>query len=68
MLNLKPCPFCGGADIYLIKNYGFHDDTAVVFCNRCKAVMFVEENDEEGINEKTQAIAVAAWNRRADNA
>ena len=67
MDKLKPCPFCGSAAIYRVRNYGYLDDTAAVFCNSCKAIMFTEENDQEGVNDKTEKIAADAWNKRCDS-
>ncbi|MBQ6240895.1 MAG: Lar family restriction alleviation protein [Firmicutes bacterium] len=64
-LKLKPCPFCGCTDIYITFEHGYLDDSAIVFCNNCKVSVKVEENDQEGFNEKTAKRAVEAWNRRA---
>ena len=63
--QLKPCPFCGCTDIYITFEHGYLDDSAIVFCNNCKVSVKVEENDQEGFNEKTAKRAVEAWNRRA---
>lgn len=52
MMELKPCPFCGGeAEIYTANNgkYG------LVFCKKCE----VETPAFKGINN-----AISAWNRR----
>ena len=67
MKELKPCPFCGSETIYITTTEGYLDSTTTIFCNSCKTSVILEENDEEGFNEKTQAKAIAAWNRRADD-
>ena len=67
MDKLKPCPFCGSDAIYRVRNNGYLDDTAAVFCNSCKSIMFTEENDQEGVNDKTEKIAADAWNKRCDS-
>lgn len=66
-MELKPCPFCGSEAIYLtFTRYYDREDTVCVFCNRCKSVVTVEWNEAEGINDRTKAKAVAAWNSRAE--
>ena len=64
MEKLKPCPFCGSEVIYITTDYGYSNDTVAIFCNTCKTVVKLEENDEEGVNEKTTEKAVRAWNKR----
>ena len=55
--ELKPCPFCGSDSIrvecFAEKYYKY-----VVVCNNCGV--------KTG-NEHIEAIAIAAWNRRAGN-
>ena len=60
MEELMPCPFCGGVNIYMTKNYlGQH----YVRCPDCGAVVWGKDTDEE-ITEKH---AIEAWNRRASD-
>lgn len=60
MIELKPCPFCGGKAklIYI----GF---MSVVKCQKCGAFGEVVPDYYEQGDGKTEAIE--AWNRRADN-
>lgn len=55
---LKPCPFCGSSDIRAEANIKAMLQKMPcceeVFCDDCGAT----------IAEETQALAVAAWNRR----
>lgn len=62
--NLKPCPFCGSEDIYVTFEHGYLDVSAVVFCNTCKVSAKLEDNDQEGFNDRTARMAVDAWNKR----
>ena len=64
MSELESCPFCGSTDIYKTFEPGYIDDSAIIFCNSCKISVKLEENDQEGYNDKTIAKAVDAWNRR----
>lgn len=58
--KLRECPFCGGVNIYMTKNYlGQH----YVRCPDCGAVVWGKDTDEE-ITEKH---AIEAWNRRASD-
>lgn len=67
MTDLLPCPFCGCTAIYVTHTHYYDDeDTVCVFCNGCKAHVILEQNEAEGINEKTKAEAIAAWNTRAE--
>lgn len=66
-MELKPCPFCGSEAIYLtFTRYYDREDTVCVFCNRCKSVVTLEWNEAEGINDRTKAKAIEAWNTRAE--
>jgi Lar family restriction alleviation protein len=49
----RPCPFCGGE----AETYRMIEPWWMVYCTRCYA---------ETADYKTEAEAVAAWNRRAD--
>lgn len=62
--KLKPCPFCGSEDVYLLNKDGYADLTTVIFCNACKSTVFIEDNEEEGYDDKTREKAIEAWNRR----
>lgn len=63
--TLKPCPFCGCTAIYVTHtNYYDTEDTVSIFCNGCKAHVTLEQNEAEGINEKTKSEAIEAWNTR----
>ena len=58
--KLKPCPFCGGADV----DFGYADDqfkdhNVFVACGACKASSAIHPTKRE---------ARAAWNRRANPA
>ena len=67
MSELLPCPFCGCTAIYVTHtNYYDPEDTVSIFCNGCKAHVTLEQNEAEGINEKTKAAAIEAWNTRAE--
>ena len=63
---LRPCPFCGSPDLYIVRHVGYLDDTVGVFCNTCKQTVTLEDNSEEGQTEESMRRAVDAWNRRAD--
>ena len=66
MAELKPCPFCGSSQIYETHTrYYNNEDTACVFCNACKTVVILEDNEGEGINDQTRKAAREAWNTRA---
>lgn len=77
--KLKPCPFCGGADLefkdYTENVYGFWDYK--IRCNTCRAYMDspstayitqIPNGIRQTRNEKTKAKAkrelIIAWNRR----
>ena len=66
--ELKPCPFCKSGCLYETQRNGYCDYTAVMFCNRCKAIVTWEQVEEEGVNEKTSQFVREHWNTRADDA
>lgn len=69
-ITLLPCPFCGSTHIYetfeSMDGYRNTEDTAVLFCNACKAIVKLEHNELEGVNETTRKVAREAWNTRAE--
>lgn len=64
-LDLRPCPFCGGHDLYVTLESGYIDCSVVVFCNTCKVSLKLEDNDQEGDSTDNRIRAVKAWNRRS---
>lgn len=60
MSELKPCGSCG-AERGLYVLYDEHEMEWYVFCDNCKTSVHNEYND-------TEAEAIEAWNRRADDA
>ena len=71
MTDLKPCPFCGGNNIYetYSQEYGWGWKTPEIFCNSCKVFFTVEDDspylDCEEDFKYRKAKTVEAWNRRA---
>ena len=71
--QLKPCPFCGSSDLYIVEQvigreapFGSADDKTVgIFCNACKQTVTLEANEDEGRSISTEQRAVEAWNMRA---
>ena len=57
MVELKPCPFCGGTEVYLIRNCFCED---YVRCSNCGAEVWGNE-DEKPSRER----AIELWNTRA---
>ena len=62
MVNLKPCPFCGGNGriVYGAKRkdvYGKDITGVVVYCDNCNTQMFYRDSK----------MAIEAWNRREPN-
>lgn len=72
MDNLKPCPFCGGSDIYetYSQEYALGTKNPEIFCNSCKIIFAIEDDspymncDEDYVYRK--AKTVEAWNRRKE--
>lgn len=68
MVELKPCPFCGGSNITIITMlYG-----AEIKCFNCGAnVSDTKDNGEYrtlgDAKKHHEKKAIEAWNRRADN-
>lgn len=67
-IKLKPCPFCGGDNLYIVNVNGYFDTTVGVFCNWCKVTVLHENNYDEGDTPESRRRAVEAWNRRANDA
>ena len=59
LVDLKPCPFCGG-NVRLDKAYGYFRDI-VIYCDSCDMVFTLDDC------ETTASEIADAWNRRADN-
>ena len=64
MVELKPCPFCGGEayidnNRYEVRNKTLLGITYFVRCSKCQV---------ESFEYHSKADAVKAWNRRANNA
>lgn len=65
MIELKPCPFCGGAAELKVKDYAMmgHKKQAYVRCKVCGTTSdYFSEDIAYCANEK----AIKAWNRRAN--
>lgn len=60
MIELKPCPFCGGKARLLV------NDGVRVICSKCYVGTMILTDD---VVRETNAVemVVEAWNRRADN-
>lgn len=67
MIELKPCPFCGGrAAIYSSTKNIFLDDTAAwCYCTKCKS-RGAEFEDTKN-NGEFVIKAIEAWNRRVND-
>lgn len=59
MIELKPCPFCGGKNAYIATTCYVE---YYVRCPDCGAVAFGKDTDEMQTDEK----AAEVWNRRAN--
>ena len=62
MTEIKPCPFCGG-EVYASREdcYGEVSDYFMVHCDECSLQFGFSSQFE------SEAEAIEAWNRRADN-
>lgn len=60
MTELKPCPFCGGVGCVIKTDFiGYLEDFYHVVCIDCNAEMV-------NFKYRTEADAIEAWNRRAN--
>lgn len=80
MIELKPCPFCGGKAVIQQTDCGVFSSTAVrigfrICCKRCdatasKSIGFLAANlmEDGSINIfiDDRETAIASWNRRAE--
>ena len=68
MLDLKPCPFCGGeAAVYLAPdNMAKHIMCFGVACEKCH-IMIGTVSEGKTDFYRSAMDAAAAWNRRCDN-
>jgi Lar family restriction alleviation protein len=60
MMELKPCPFCGGrATTSMLRNEEMQESIWQVICLKSLCAIFPA-------NTKTEQEAISAWNRRAN--
>lgn len=70
MSELKPCPFCGGIDIYetFRQEHWFGTKEPIIFCNSCKIEFSVEDDspytDMEKDYQYRKSKTIEAWNKR----
>ena len=68
MNEIKPCPFCGGTEIYLYTRGVRYGKIAYAKCEVCgatsKAFSYYDEGKEINPNDIGFQKALAAWNRR----
>ena len=71
--ELKPCPFCGGYNIYetYSQEYVLGTKNPQIFCNSCKAIFSVEDDSPYIDCEKDfryrKTKTREAWNRRQND-
>ena len=81
MMELKPCPFCGGEAKASIREATYGECGARVVCKNCRAKTRYYSTHKMIVDGKTISTpmtaeskrrgidnAIEAWNRRADNA
>lgn len=77
MMELKPCPFCGGSAKFLVKTYAERGITRGysfgIYCTKCalttpKTNYSIEfqliDNGELEMTTDERLLAIEAWNRR----
>jgi Lar family restriction alleviation protein len=69
MIDLKPCPFCGGKAISEVVPGGFgtYSNFARCGCAKCKIYAqnrFTAEWDFHNEREKAEALSIEQWNTR----
>ena len=69
MRRLKPCPFCGKAEVLLISAYRELVKTYRVECLVCgvRTAEIVRESNHEDDDEAAKVAAIQAWERRAED-
>ena len=81
MAELKPCPFCGGTDIrcsFKVSGRFIIQYRVAMFCNDChtygpRVLTIKKEHDDyrgrDAVtkDEKYEAAAAEAWNRRGED-
>lgn len=71
-IKLKPCPFCGGEDIYetYSQECSLGTKNPEIFCNSCKAILSIEDDSPYMTCDEDYAYRKAktkeAWNTRAE--
>ena len=60
MVDLKPCPFCGG------KARLFVNDGVRAICSKCYAGTMILTDNMEYESNAVETV-IEAWNRRADH-
>ena len=61
--HLKPCPYCGSTDIFLLGGSGDWN----CWCKNCEAQTKKYGNSSLTFNDKeARRLAVEAWNRRSN--
>lgn len=64
MVELKPCPFCGGEAEFITENVlGIY----AVWCTKCKCQTPYQFDFGKGLGVSKQK-AIAVWNGRVENA
>ena len=68
MIDLKPCPFCGGTAEIMYAQTDDGTRTLSVVCQKCKIGIFRARTSPNEWNAWTaKGQAVEAWNRRMEN-
>ena len=67
--KLKPCPFCGGKDIYeaFAQECPYAERIPEIYCGTCKACFYIMVGDSV-IYETKKNMTRKAWNRRTSDA